>query len=346
MAETFAEIGRVEAIRRLFEGSGYAAFEAPLSVGGEGDGSAVAASRLLLEGTDFSLVYFPLKHLGYKSVVSVTAELYAAMARPRTLSITLGISSKLDYEQVSELWSGVLVAAKEHGYEHLSLDLVPSRNGLAISIAAEGFRKASTEEKRPAPASKDLICVSGSLGSAYFGQQVLEHKPDELETLKNADDYMTVRFTCDRAIANELVRHRVFSFSQESTRYVNYEKRELAFVRPIPFEWAELSVDQAELSDCMADPRFQTWILGCEQAEDNYLHLIREGCHPQEARAVLPLSVKTELIMTGTFPQWSEMLKLRLHHSAHPQMRYLMQMLIAKKDFPASRIQLTGKEGK
>lgn len=170
--------------------------------------------------------------------------------------------------------------------------------------------------------------------------------PDELETLKNADDYMTVRFTCDRAIANELVRHRVFSFSQESTRYVNYEKRELAFVRPIPFEWAELSVDQSELSDCMADPRFQAWVLGCEQAEANYLHLIREGCHPQEARIVLPLSVKTELIMTGTFPQWSEMLKLRLHHSAHPQMRYLMKMLIAKEDFPASRIQLAGKEEK
>lgn len=169
---------------------------------------------------------------------------------------------------------------------------------------------------------------------------------EELETLKNADDYMTVRFTCDRAIANELVRHRVFSFSQESTRYVNYEKRELAFVRPIPFEWAELSFDQSELSDSMADPRFQAWFFGCEQAEANYLHLIREGCHPQEARAVLPLSVKTELIMTGTFPQWSEMLKLRLRHSAHPQMRYLMQMLIAKKDFPASRIQLTGKEEK
>lgn len=171
-------------------------------------------------------------------------------------------------------------------------------------------------------------------------------KPDELETLKNADDYMTVRFTCDRAIANELVRHRVFSFSQESTRYVNYEKRELAFVRPLPFEWAEQSEDQSELSDSMADPRFQAWVLGCEQAEANYLHLIREGCHPQEARAVLPLSVKTELIMTGTFPQWSEMLKLRLHHSAHPQMRYLMQMLIAKEDFPSSGIQLPGKEEK
>ena len=181
MAGTFAEIGRVEAIRQLFEGSGYAAFEEPLAVKGEGDCSAVAASRLLLEGTDFSLVYFPLKHLGYKSVIAVTGELYASLARPESLSIILGISSKLDLEQVKEFWSGVLVAATEHGYGHLALDLVPSRNGLAISLAACGYRKSRTGEKRPKPKSKDLLCVSGSLGSAYFGQQVLERKPDELE---------------------------------------------------------------------------------------------------------------------------------------------------------------------
>ena len=164
MAGTFAEIGRVEAIRQLFEGSGYAAFEEPLAVKGEGDCSAVAASRLLLEGTDFSLVYFPLKHLGYKSVIAVTGELYASLARPESLSIILGISSKLDLEQVKEFWSGVLVAAKEHGYGHLALDLVPSRNGLAISLAACGYRKSRTGEKRPKPKSKDLLCVSGSLG--------------------------------------------------------------------------------------------------------------------------------------------------------------------------------------
>lgn len=181
MAETFAQIGREEAVRRLFEGSGYAAFEQGLAARGEADGSAVAASRLLLEGTDFSLVYFPLKHLGYKSVVSVTGELYASMARPASLGIVLGISSKLDFEHIERLWGGVVAAAKEHGYGHLSLELVPSRNGLAISLSAVGFRKASTEEARPAPASKDLVCVSGSLGSAYFGQQVLEHRPDELE---------------------------------------------------------------------------------------------------------------------------------------------------------------------
>lgn len=184
MAETFAQLGRVEAIRRLFEGSGYAAFEAPLAFRGEGDGSAVAASRLLLEGTDFSLVYFPLKHLGYKSVVAVSGELYASLAHPVALGVTLGVSSKLDFEQIGELWSGILVAAREHGYRHLSLDLVPSRNGLAIGLAADGFRSASSEGRRKAPKSKDLICVSGSLGSAYLGQQVLEHRSGELEKYK------------------------------------------------------------------------------------------------------------------------------------------------------------------
>ena len=164
--------------------------------------------------------------------------------------------------------------------------------------------------------------------------------PEELETLKNADDYMTVRFTCDRAIANELVRHRVFSFSQESTRYVNYEKQGINFIRPVPFEWAEFSVDQSELPDSMADPRFQAWFLGCEQAEANYQHLIREGSSPQEARLVLPLSTKTELIMTGTYSQWSGMLKLRLDRASHPQMRYLLRLLVSHADFPANKISI------
>lgn len=161
---------------------------------------------------------------------------------------------------------------------------------------------------------------------------------DELETLKNADDYMTVRFTCDRAIANELVRHRVFSFSQESTRYVNYEKTGLAFIRPVPFECAYLPVGKHDLPDSMADPRFQSWYFACEQAESNYLKLIREGCHPQEARLVLPLSVKTELVMTGTHSQWSEMLKLRMDRASHPQMRYLMKLLVSNADFPKDEI--------
>ena len=180
-SRTFAELGRVEAIRQLFEGSGYAPFAEPLRFTSEAGSGSVAASRLLLEGTDFNLVYFPLKHLGYKSVISVTGELYAALAHPRSLEVTLGVSAKLDFEQIKELWDGVVYAAKEQGYTSLSLDLVPSRNGLAISLNAAGEAK---DMKRPEAQSKDLVCVSGSLGAAYLGQQALEHRPDELEKYK------------------------------------------------------------------------------------------------------------------------------------------------------------------
>ncbi len=181
MARTFSELGRVEAIRQLFEGSGYAPFGEPLRFIPVAEGVPVSASRLFLEGTDFNLVYFPLKHLGYKSVIGVTGELYASLAHPRTLSVTLGVSAKLDYEQISEFWSGVVLAAKEQGYSGLGLDLVPSRNGLAVSLNATGEAK---RLKRPEARSKDLVCVSGSLGAAYIGQQALERRVAKLEKHK------------------------------------------------------------------------------------------------------------------------------------------------------------------
>ena len=98
---TFADIGRVEAIRLLFEGSAYTAFADTVHCSATGAGDSIAsASRLLIEGTDFDLTYFPLEHLGYKAAVSVIGELLADLARPHTLSIVLGISAKLDFPQV------------------------------------------------------------------------------------------------------------------------------------------------------------------------------------------------------------------------------------------------------
>lgn len=178
----FSQLGRVEAIRQLFEGTGYTAFEEPCWFEtGKGE-YVTTASRLLLEGIDFNLVYFPYKHLGYKSVISVTGELYAVMSRPRTLSVVLGISAKSGFDQVKELWSGVVFAAREHGYKSVSLDLQPSQTGLSISVSATGVT--SKDVKRPEAGSKDLICVSGSLGAAYLGLQVLERKPSGLEAYK------------------------------------------------------------------------------------------------------------------------------------------------------------------
>lgn len=155
-------------------------------------------------------------------------------------------------------------------------------------------------------------------------------KIDELRLCENASDYMTARFICDRAIANELVRHRVFSFSQESTRYVNY-KDGADFIRPVPFEWSVRT--KATPEDF--DPRWHAWYSAMEQSENCYLRLVHQGCTPQEARSVLPLSTKTELVMTGTHEQWEGMLKLRLDRAAHPQMRHLMKMLVTRPDFPA-----------
>ncbi len=167
--QDFEQLGRIEAIKALYEGTGYEPFGSDIV---DADAGSVFASRLLLEGIDFNLVYFPLKHLGYKSVALATGELYASLANPEALRITLGISAKLGFSQISQLWSGVVAAAREFGYGKLSLELQPSRNGLAISVSVLGLRPSGYAS--PAPASKDLLCVSGALGAAFLGLRVLE----------------------------------------------------------------------------------------------------------------------------------------------------------------------------
>ena len=173
MAERFSDIGKVEAIDQLYRLSAYHPVPG-LTYSAEKGGKVHTAARMYLEGIDFNLVYFPLKHLGYKCVVGVTGELYATLAHPKLLNVILGLSSKLDLEQVKELWTGITVAAKEHGFEAVNLDLQPSNNGLFISLAATGETSLLTDKRRMAAKSKDLLCISGSLGAAYLGLQVLE----------------------------------------------------------------------------------------------------------------------------------------------------------------------------
>ena len=186
--QTFASIGKMEAIRQLFEGSGYKAFGEPLHLAPAAKAQVVTASRCFLEGVDFNLVYFPLKHLGYKCVLALTAELFAVMSHPRSLSICLGVSAKLDLEHVKQLWSGVLAAAREFGYSSLSLDLQPSRNGLCISVAVTGEVSALTCGRRSKAKSMDLICVSGALGAAYLGFQVLEREKVRFDAGSKSSD--------------------------------------------------------------------------------------------------------------------------------------------------------------
>ena len=177
MADTFSSLGKIEAIAQLYRLSAYNPVSG-LSCKAEG-GVVTTSSRMFLEGIDFNLVYFPLKHLGYKCIVATVGELYASLAHPKLLNVVLGVSAKLDFEQIKELWMGITVAAKEHGFEAVNLDLQPSNNGLYVSVAATGETSLLTSKRRMAAKSKDLICVSGSLGAAFLGLQVLERGAKE-----------------------------------------------------------------------------------------------------------------------------------------------------------------------
>lgn len=119
---------------------------------------------------------------------------------------------------------------------------------------------------------------------------------------------VSVRIVCDRGVSHEIVRHRIASYSQESTRYCNYGK-EVTFIRP--YFWKE-------------DPeKFELWRVLCAVAENTYMNLLKKGATPQEARSVLPNSLKTELIMTCNLREWRHVFRLRTSKTAHPQMRQI-----------------------
>ena len=178
--KNFSDIGKIEAIKMLFHESDFKQSEGTAFLGGEKGSVIRTASRMWLEGIDFDLTYFPLKHLGYKCVGTV-GELYASLARPCSISVRLGISAKLDLPQISELWNGICSAASEHNITKADLDLIPSRNGLAISIVITGISSAKFSENRKSAQSKDLVCISGNVGAAFLGMSLLEREKRKFE---------------------------------------------------------------------------------------------------------------------------------------------------------------------
>lgn len=179
--KNFSDIGKIEAIKLLFEESSFKQADGTSYLCGEKGGVIRTASKLWLEGIDFDLTYFPLKHLGYKSVVGTVGEIYASLARPQSISVRLGISAKLDLPQVGELWNGICTAAEEHHIKRADLDLVPSRNGLTISIVISGITSPEVSENRKSASSKDLICISGNVGASFLGMSLLEQEKKKFE---------------------------------------------------------------------------------------------------------------------------------------------------------------------
>ena len=142
----------------------------------------------------------------------------------------------------------------------------------------------------------------------------------------------TVKFICDRGVSHEFVRHRVFSFAQESTRYCNYTKdkfnNELTFIIPC---WIKDLKESSYYAYCeyhhSKNDASKRWFDSCMSSEFVYTNLIEEGWKPQEARTILPNSLKTELIMTGFNDDWENFFELRCAPNAHPQAKELADML-------------------
>lgn len=143
---------------------------------GDEEGKMVISTDLLLEGTQFSLVYTPLAHLGYKAVIRGISDIYAMGGTPRHIFIGIGISSRFAAEHIDEFYAGALKACRKYGCDIAGGDTSASVNGLIISVTATGFVKPENLLQRKGSAENDLICVTGDLGAAYLGLQLLERE--------------------------------------------------------------------------------------------------------------------------------------------------------------------------
>ena len=158
----------------------------PTTVRGVGDDCAILAptegmqtvvtTDLLMEGVHFDLTYVPLRHLGYKAVMVNLSDVFAMNATPRQVTVSLAISSKFKVEDIEALYDGMRMACEKWGVDIIGGDTTSSRMGLCISITAIGEAKAEDIVLRSGAKPTDLICVSGNLGAAYMGLQLLERE--------------------------------------------------------------------------------------------------------------------------------------------------------------------------
>ena len=169
----------------------------PTTVKGVGDDAAVmnyggkrtlVTTDLLLEGVHFNLEYVPLKHLGYKAVVVNLSDIYAMNGTPTQIVVGLGISARFPVEAIDELYSGIRLACEKYGVDLVGGDTSASMTGLTISITCIGTAEEKDIVYRSGAKKNDLICVSGNLGTAYLGLQLLERERIALQGQKTGDE--------------------------------------------------------------------------------------------------------------------------------------------------------------
>ena len=205
-----ATLGEFGLIKHLTE---HIELKNPSTLKGVGDDAAVMSygdkltlvtTDLLLEGIHFDLMYVPLKHLGYKSAVVNFSDIYAMNGQPKQITLSLGISQRFCIEDLEEFYAGVRLACDIYGVDLVGGDTSASRTGLTISITCIGEGEPGKVVYRSGAKETDLICVSGDLGAAYMGLQLLEREKSVFKGEKDfAPDFSGKEYLLERQLKPE-----------------------------------------------------------------------------------------------------------------------------------------------
>ena len=196
------------------------------------------------------------------------------------------------------------------------MKIVEPKYEILTDISEGGIKELQQIERvaRVCYKSEDKIVPDGSSAKKLVGFLVKQGHEAMLE-----HSQLSVLFTCDRGVANELTRHRIASFAQESTRYCNYSKDKFG---------SEIQVIMPTFIKNADEPTRIAWTESMYAIEKQYMQLLEHGFRPEQARCVLPLCLKTEIVVTANLREWRNIFKLRTPVAAHPQMRELMCPLL------------------
>ena len=217
-----ATLGEFGLIKRLTENI---QIQNPESQYGVGDDAAVlefgsqqtlVTTDLLMEGVHFDLVYTPLKHLGYKSAIVNFSDIYAMNGTPKQITVSLAVSKRFCIEDLEQFYEGLQLACQLHGVDIVGGDTTSSVTGLAISITCIGVAHKEKIVYRNGAKETDLICVSGDLGAAYMGLQLLEREKAVFEGQKEANpDFAGKEYLLERQLKPEARKDVVEALAKE-----------------------------------------------------------------------------------------------------------------------------------
>ena len=182
------------------------------------DEEVLVTTDLMMEGIHFDLTYFPLKHLGYKAVVANISDIYAMNGTPKQITVSLALSRKFCIEDVEELYAGMKLACQQYGVDIVGGDTSSSLTGLAISITAIGTAPKGTVVRRNGAKETDLICVTGNLGAAYMGLQLLEREKIATEGKDIQPDFQGKEYILERQLKPEARKEVLEKLREENVR--------------------------------------------------------------------------------------------------------------------------------